>query len=78
MTDCAHHWDIAAPDGPTSAGVCLNCGDTKEFTNHIGLDQIYGKQSGGLSHYLTNRINDEIEGDIRLAQTVTHDYTRRY
>ena len=34
MTDCAHHWDIAAPDGPTSSGVCRNCKASKEFANH--------------------------------------------
>ena len=77
MTTCAHHWDIAAPDGPTSLGVCRNCGDTKEFANHAAIDKIYGKQAGGLPHFMTNKVNDQIEGDIRAARILTHDYTRR-
>ena len=77
MADCAHHW-VAAPDGPTSSGVCRNCKAIKEFANHSPIDQIYGKQPGGLPHYLTNRVNDQIEGDIRLAQAVNDYYTRRY
>ena len=77
MTTCAHLWDIAVPDGPTSIGVCRYCGDTKEFANHIALAQIYGKQSGGLPFSLTNPINDQIEGDIRAAMGATFDYTRK-
>ena len=77
MTTCAHHWDIAASDGPTSAGVCLNCKATKEFANHISLDKIYGKQSVRLPHSLTNRVNAQIEGDIRAAMGATFDYTRK-
>ena len=30
---CAHHWLIAAPNGPTSAGTCKNCGTTRDFPN---------------------------------------------
>ncbi len=30
---CAHHWVIAAPNGPTSEGVCQRCGEKREFAN---------------------------------------------
>ncbi len=32
-SNCAHHWVIAAPNGPTSEGVCQRCGEKREFTN---------------------------------------------
>lgn len=30
---CRHHWLIAFPQGPTSRGVCLFCGEEREFLN---------------------------------------------
>ncbi|HXH20523.1 MAG TPA: hypothetical protein VNN10_00730 [Dehalococcoidia bacterium] len=37
---CRHRWVIAAPNGPTSEGVCRLCGARREFRNssddHIG------------------------------------------
>jgi len=37
-TPCtAHHWLIEPPDGPTSEGTCMWCGQTKTFNN--GLKQ---------------------------------------
>ena len=32
---CRHHWLIQAADGPTSAGVCRICGETKDFKNYV-------------------------------------------
>ena len=32
---CAHHWIIDFPHGPTSVGRCKLCGATKEFTNDL-------------------------------------------
>jgi len=29
------HWMIDLAEGPTSLGVCKNCGDRKEFKNNI-------------------------------------------
>ena len=34
MMHCAHHWKIAAPNGPTSEGVCQRCGHQREFVNY--------------------------------------------
>lgn len=31
--DCAHHWEIETPNGPTSEGVCRTCGATRDFSN---------------------------------------------
>ena len=33
--NCAHHWVIAAPNGPTSEGVCRRCGHQREFVNSV-------------------------------------------
>ena len=30
---CPHFWDIESANGPSSIGVCRNCGETKEFLN---------------------------------------------
>ena len=29
----AHHWIIDTPDGPTSPGVCVECGESRTFRN---------------------------------------------
>lgn len=34
-SDCAHHWNIESPSGPTSIGTCKVCGETREFRNSI-------------------------------------------
>jgi len=31
---CAHHWQIASPDGETSDACCKNCGATRSFANY--------------------------------------------
>jgi hypothetical protein len=33
MDTCTHHWVIGIPSGPTSVGVCKNCGKHGEFKN---------------------------------------------
>ena len=32
---CQHHWLIQAADGPTSAGICRTCGETRDFRNYV-------------------------------------------
>ena len=32
---CLHHWVIEKPAGPTSKGVCRECGEEREFQNFI-------------------------------------------
>ena len=36
-SNCAHHWAIESPNGPTSVGSCKRCGETKEFKNSIRI-----------------------------------------
>jgi hypothetical protein len=31
---CAHHWQIATPNGETSTGVCKRCGKSRAFLNY--------------------------------------------
>ena len=31
---CAHHWQIATPNGVTSEGVCKRCGKSRAFLNY--------------------------------------------
>lgn len=42
MTDHAHTWDVAAPDGPTSMAVCRGCPEVKEMPNSLAIDQTKG------------------------------------
>jgi len=32
---CLHHWVIEKPAGPTSKGICRQCGETRDFQNYI-------------------------------------------
>ena len=35
----AHHWVLEGASGPTSRGICIHCGESREFMNAIpGLD----------------------------------------
>ena len=36
---CIHHWVIETANGPTSKGVCGECGATKDFHNSIGMPE---------------------------------------
>ena len=42
MTTCGHHWDIAPANGPTSTGVCRNCGALQGVCQHCGFRQKVG------------------------------------
>ena len=33
--DHPHNWAIAAPNGPTSTGICRTCGEAREFKNFM-------------------------------------------
>jgi hypothetical protein len=35
ISDCCHHWLIESPGGPTSAGMCRDCGEIRDFKNSI-------------------------------------------
>ena len=34
---CVHTWSIEPPNGPTSVGACVDCGETKEFRNSVEI-----------------------------------------
>ena len=36
-TECKHFWVIESPSGPTSDGVCRNCGEAREFRNSLPM-----------------------------------------
>lgn len=33
-----HHWMIESPNGRTSPGVCIHCGETRDFINSSGRE----------------------------------------
>ena len=35
VSECQHRWIIDSPNGPSSNGVCLQCGEEKQFLNYI-------------------------------------------
>ena len=36
-SECKHRWLIDSPNGPTSKGVCQECGEKGEFKNSIPI-----------------------------------------
>ena len=42
---CTHHWQIAAPHGATSRGVCKYCGEAREFAN-VSAQDAWGGEEG--------------------------------
>ena len=43
---CAHYWEIATPDGPTSLGVCKLCGEERVHDNSMIVVDADWKASG--------------------------------
>lgn len=43
LATCAHHWVIAASNGPTSQGICRRCGHQREFMNSMESASPWGK-----------------------------------
>ena len=56
--NCAHHWVIDSPNGPTSEGVCQRCGEKREFTNSAETTSVWtyrskahtSKRNGTIDH----------------------------
>ena len=42
-TECKHFWVIESPSGPTSDGVCKNCGEAREFRNSLPMTRWGGE-----------------------------------
>lgn len=79
MTNCAHHWIISEANGPTSQGVCQQCGAAKEFVNSFRYGQSYNNQQwGDLTPFVINKVVDALEGDIFRATEITYDNTRKW
>ena len=54
LGNCCHHWEIQAATGPTSPGICRNCGETREFKNYVegsswGEEKTSGQEKPSLS-----------------------------
>ena len=66
---CQHQWIIDMPSGPSSKGVCRQCGEEKDFMNYIegspwGYDVSLEQLSGGtkvLSSYSKGNTDAEDE-----------------
>ena len=48
-TQCVHHWEIDAPDGPESIGVCMHCGILRSFKN--GMEAVMWERTNTLRNY---------------------------
>ena len=33
LVACHHHWIIDIPNGPSSSGICRDCGERRDFPN---------------------------------------------
>lgn len=56
---CAHYWLIESPNGPTSQGTCIHCGEEREFRNSV---QISSWESEGGN--LRNRVRLHAERSL--------------
>ena len=45
VDNCTHHWLIEPANGPTSVGVCQECGAEAEFQNYIGHESQWVDQT---------------------------------
>ena len=63
-----HHWQIEAADGPTSPGVCLNCGE-RTGVQELGRELRQLRQVFTASYCLSGKARDRLpwrdqEGDV--------------
>ena len=62
---CRHHWEIQAATGPTSLGICRNCGETRDFKNCLegsswGEAKVSGQDAPSpFAKILASRLEDE-------------------
>ncbi len=56
---CAHHWQIATPNGVTSEGVCKRCGKSRAFLNYSQRKMmVRSVKSNGSNGNNTNNANN--------------------
>jgi hypothetical protein len=67
-----HHWRIAEPEGPTSQGVCLDCGEERTFRN-TGPDL---GNPDGWRHTSRTRFGAGIDSIIEMRWTTRGEYVR--
>ena len=68
-----HHWKIEAATGPTSIGVCLKCGEQREFSNSAPASG-FGDASHGLDRQTLSAKNAYLKkhfGDVGRAKAGT-------
>ena len=58
-SNCAHHWVIAASNGPTSEGVCKRCGERREFTNSAELTSTWANYHPK-AQYTTKKLSQNL------------------
>jgi len=58
---CCHHWIINLAQGPTSQGVCKNCGEVKEFQNYISVEELgWGGQKDRVKEWGNKKLKEEV------------------
>lgn len=60
-----HHWSIASANGPTSAGICSKCAETKRFDNSLSTG------GGWFLHMADEKIQKENQEIKELERLVT-------
>ncbi len=64
---CKHHWEIQTATGPVSPGVCLTCGEMREFKNYVEASTWGADRSANKANAATpqkpDKENDEVTGD---------------
>ncbi len=63
QSSCRHHWIIDPPKEPVSRGVCLLCGEQREFNNYLQRDDSFADKIGSL-HVLDENAVEPSEEDL--------------
>lgn len=63
--NCAHHWIIEPPNGPTSGGTCQKCGEHRAF--HNGSDDKYRFGEFAVAHRGQGVVPEEHQWPKRLG-----------
>ena len=67
MSDCTHHWIIAAAEGKQSDGECRNCGAVKAFDNSAGEIANYHRRPRGLNEKWQSQWSADHHAAMRQA-----------
>ncbi len=80
---CVHSWVLASPDGSTSPGQCVKCGERRRFANSFpdmertNNSDLFGERKRGGSRGYDGYV-ESTDMDIELALNSMRGYRPRF